>query len=149
LVTLLKLHDVEDAERFVGAIVTRSGLVLSWSDREDLEQFLLVQAWELSLRYEAGGISFSSFAGTTLRLRLVDWQRQRNGRTRWVFRDRVYERPRATLVSLDELDEPLATGSGDPAADSSPDLERLLTTGDRQRAEDLWTLGLQPPRRAA
>jgi DNA-directed RNA polymerase specialized sigma24 family protein len=98
----LKLFDIDDAARFVGAIATRTTFRLTFHDREDLEQFLLVELWRLSERYEPGGISFSTLAGTTLRRRLVDWQRSRFGRTKWQFADHVYERPRVELVSLDD-----------------------------------------------
>lgn len=149
----LALQDVDDAQRFVCAIVTRSGLSLSWSEREDLEQYLLVEAWRLSLRYQPGGISFSTFAGNTLKLRIVDWQRDRYGRSRWQFRDgRVHERERPQLVSLDDerFDlEPLAAWSGDPAADRDETLGRLLADRDRKRAQDIATLGLRPGRRAS
>ena len=72
----LRLHDVDDAEAFCTAIVTRSGLSLSWSDREDLEQFLVVQMWELSLRYDRGDPQypprFAAYATNILRKRVVD-----------------------------------------------------------------------------
>jgi hypothetical protein len=51
----LALWNVDDAQRFVCSIVSRSGLALSWSDREHLEQYLLVECWRLSLRYQPGG----------------------------------------------------------------------------------------------
>jgi hypothetical protein len=101
----------------------------------------------LNLLPRAGGLSFSTLAGTTLRLRVVDWKRRHHGRTRWQFSDRVYERERPQLVSLD-TDDPdgaplasiLGTRAGDPAADCDPDLERLLGTRDSSRARDYETL---------
>jgi DNA-directed RNA polymerase specialized sigma24 family protein len=79
----LALWNVDDAQRFVCAIVSRSGLALSWSEREDLEQYLLVECWRLSLRYQPGGPKdFDGWASRILRVRVVDWTRQRNGRTR-------------------------------------------------------------------
>jgi DNA-directed RNA polymerase specialized sigma24 family protein len=132
----LRLHDVDDAARFVAAIATRSGLKLAYHDREDLEQFLLVECWKLSLRYKPGGGSFSSFAGTTLRLRVVDWTRQRKGRTRWQFSGHTYERERPRLVSLDRLADPLAGSTSDSPADRVATLAGLLPDGDRQSAED-------------
>jgi hypothetical protein len=54
----LSLWDVDDAVAFTAAIANRSGLNLSWSDREDLEQYLLVEIWRLSLRYERGDPQF-------------------------------------------------------------------------------------------
>jgi DNA-directed RNA polymerase specialized sigma24 family protein len=152
----LQLHDIDDAERFVGAIVSRSGFSLSFHDAEDLGEYLLVECWQLSLRYQAGGISFSTWAGNTLRRRSVDWIRQQNGRTIWRFGDgRVHERPRPVLLSLnmdgpdgDRLRSTLDEGVGDPAADCDPDRERLLGGGSRARNRDYAILGLEPPRRA-
>ena len=151
----LKLHGIDDVERFAVAIVHRSGIELSDHDREDLVAYLVAETWQLSVRYQPGGISFSTWAGTTLRKRLVDWQRKRFGRTRFVFHDRIIERPRPQLVSLD-ADDPDGTplgatvGSlaGDPAADRSPDLARLLGAGGRSRAWDYEAFGLEPPGRA-
>jgi DNA-directed RNA polymerase specialized sigma24 family protein len=144
----LQLHDIDDAERFVGAIVTRSGLALNFHDAEDLSEYLLVECWQLSLHYQAGGISFSTWAGNTLRRRSVDWIRQRRGRTIWRFGDgRVHERQLPSFVPFDGLDDALGAGSGDPADSGDSDLGRVATTGDRQRARDLWTLGLEAPRR--
>jgi hypothetical protein len=116
------LLDIRDVESFTGRIVERSGLRLSVEDRDDLHVYLIEECWELSTRFEPSGISFSSYAGTNLRLRVVDWQRRRFGRNRWVFKDRVYERPRVELVSLDadaelgRLDESLAASSMDSDA---------------------------------
>lgn len=74
----LQLHDLRDAEAFVAAIANRSELDLSWSDREDLEQFLLETCWELSLRYDpTQNRSFSAFAVAILKRRVFDWQRSR------------------------------------------------------------------------
>jgi len=149
----LQLWDIDDAERFVAAIVSRSGFSLSFHDREDLEQHLLVEAWRLSLVYTAGGISFSTFAGNTLRHRVVDWERARHGRTVWKFRDRVHIRPRPELVPLDSerdrVEQALAERAGDREADRDADYRRLLAERDRTRTRDLDTLGLEAPRRVA
>jgi DNA-directed RNA polymerase specialized sigma24 family protein len=151
----LQLHDIDDAERFVGTIVSRSGFSLSFHDREDLGEYLLVECWQLSLRYQAGGISFSTWAGNTLRRRSVDWLRQQNGRTIWRFGDgRVHERPRREFVSFDDanardrLDEALAEGNGDSEADRDEALGGLLDARDREADRDYAILGLEPPRRA-
>lgn len=145
----LALWDVDDTAAFVTAIVNRSGLSLSWSDREDLEQYLVVEAWRLSDRYRPGGISFSCWAGTTLRLRCVDWQRQRFGRTKWGAPHYI-ERPRPQSLSFDDLDDsdllggPVGAGGDDLEAGWSPGLARLLRAGDRQRDADLETLRRGP-----
>jgi hypothetical protein len=60
----LPLHDIDNAQGFIRALVGRSGLNLRWDEREDLEQHLLVLLWELSLRFESGGISFATWVGT-------------------------------------------------------------------------------------
>jgi DNA-directed RNA polymerase specialized sigma24 family protein len=151
------LHDVDDAEAFAGAIASRSGLHLNFHEFEELVTYLVEAAWELSLRYRPGGISFSSWAGTTLRLRIIEWRRHRDGRTKWQFANGVvHERPRPAVVSLDDgnsehdsLGVSLAAGAGDPAEGCDPDFERLVEGGGRSLLEDLYILGLEPPRRAA
>jgi hypothetical protein len=148
----LRLHDVDDGVRFAGAIANRSRLELSYHDAEDLRQYLVTELWLLSTRYDpaVSSISFSTWAGTTLRLRVVDWQRQRFGRTKWSFAGRTYERPRPNLVPLDaRLDDALGAGAGDPADGGDLGLARVLDGGDRQRLRDLETLGLDPPRGTA
>jgi DNA-directed RNA polymerase specialized sigma24 family protein len=157
----LQLHDVDDTQRFVATIVNGSGLELSWSDRQDLEQSLLVVAWEISLSYEPGRIrkGFSTWAGIILRRRIVDWQRAKLGRTKWQFRNpdgsiRTYERERPQLVPFDDsardrLEQNQPEGAGDSAAGGDLSLAGLDSEGDRQRARDLELLGLEPPRGAA
>jgi hypothetical protein len=144
------LLGIQDVEAFTGGIVQRSGLHLSVEDREELHVFLIESAWELSRRYEQqpSGITFSSWAGHKLRLRVVDWQRSRFGRTRWTFAGRVHERKLPRLVPLDELDAALDEGASDPADGGDSAFGGLLDGGDRQRARDLDTLGLEAPRRA-
>jgi DNA-directed RNA polymerase specialized sigma24 family protein len=153
----LQLHDVDDTQRFVSAIVSRSGLALSWSDREDLEQSLLVVAWEISLTYEPGRIhkGFSTWAGIILRRRITDWQRSNLGRTKWRFRNpdgsiRTYERERPQLVpfddsALDRLEQSLAERDGDREAGGDLSFAGLDSEGDWQRARDLELLGLEAP----
>jgi hypothetical protein len=153
------LHDVDDAAAFTVAIASRAGLALDFHDREELKQFLLVECWRLSLKYDRGNpqypTRFSVYATNILRRRVVDWQRQRLGRSKWTFSDgRSYERKPTVLVSLDADDsvrgrlvDALGTWSSDPAAGGDPDLGGMAATGDRQRAWDFRTLGLRPPRR--
>jgi hypothetical protein len=134
------LLGIQDVEAFCGRIVERSGLRLSVEDREEFLVFLVEECWLLSTRFQHSRISFSSYAGTNLRLRAVDWQRQRFGRTRWVFKDRVYERPRVELVSLDadggdgELDGPVGGRPLAATADRAPDLARALHSRSRPPA---------------
>jgi hypothetical protein len=155
----LQLHDVRDADAFVSSVIARSAGRLSYDERERLVQFLRIEIWRLAERYEPGGITFSTYAGRTLPRRITDWRRtpEEGGRTFWSFGNgRTYERERPKVVSLDadaslrdRLDSAQSTRSGDPADDCSPDLERLLADGDRQRARDLDTLGLEADRRTA
>lgn len=100
----LELLGIDDVEQFCGFVVQRSGLRLSAHDQEELTVWLIEECWRLSLRYQAGGITFSTWARHTLSRRVVDWQRSRYC-TRWVFKGHVHERPRPQLVSLDADDE--------------------------------------------
>lgn len=139
---VLALYDVDDTTAFVAAIVNRSGLALSWSDREDLEQWLVIQAWELSIKYDSGDPQypprFSVYATNLLRLRVVDWIRQRNGRTRWTNPNgnigAVYERKRTELVSLD-VNDACDDGVGSALAGSS------LDCSERELSDELRLLG--------
>jgi DNA-directed RNA polymerase specialized sigma24 family protein len=155
----LALHDIDDAERFVGSIVGRSGLKLSWDAREDLEQFLLTTAWEISLTFEPrrSSVGFSTYCGTILRRRTHDWVRQKNGRTKWQFRNpdgslRIHERePRPRLVPFDDsardrLEQSLAEGDGDREAGGDLSFAGLDSDGNRPRLSDYEALGLEPPR---
>ena len=134
------LAGIEDVEAFTGRIVERSGLRLSTDDREQLHVYLIEECWELSLKRNPERGAFSVWVGYALRRRAVDWQRTRFGRTRWVFKDRIYERPRVELVSLDadggdsELDGPLRGRPLAATADRAPDLARALR--GRSRAPD-------------
>jgi hypothetical protein len=155
LIRPLPLHNIDDVERFCSDIVRRGNFELSFHEHEELITFLISECWLLSERYEAGRIrkGFSVWAGITLRKRAVEWdQRIRRPRVKWAFRDRVYIRPVPKLVSFDaddslrdRLDETVAARSSDPAADSSPDLERFLEEGDREKARDFDALGLEQP----
>ena len=147
------LFDVRDAEALVAGIANRDGGDLSFHDREDLQQFLLVECWQLSERFEPGrGVSFSTYATTTLRRRVTDSNRGRLGRTVWKFRDRTYERQLPQLVSYERefhhahgrangsdasgdderpsrrLGRALAELSVDGAAHSDPALARVVAT---------------------
>jgi DNA-directed RNA polymerase specialized sigma24 family protein len=147
----LALYDIADTAGFVGAIVNRSGLTLSWSDREDLEQYLLATAWEISLTFEPGkgSVGFSTYAGNILRRRTHDWVRQQNGRTVWKFKGHTYERPPRKLTSLDGPDrdtlvKALAEGNGDREADRDEAVGGLFATRNSERARDYNAMGLEP-----
>jgi DNA-directed RNA polymerase specialized sigma24 family protein len=144
----LTLFDVDDVFGLAHGIVSRSGLHLSWHDREDLVAYLAELAWELSLTYDAGRGSFSNFATVRLRQRTTDWMRQRKGRTVWKFKTHTYVRPRVDLVSLDggrdPLAESLAALDRDLEDGGGPACSGLLADRDRTRARDLGVLGLGP-----
>lgn len=131
------LREIRDVEAFVWAIVGRSKLQSSRDELQDLAAYLIAECWLLGERYEPGGIKFSTWATTTLRLRTIDWMRQRRGRTRWAFAGHVHERERAPVDSLDDrrergLDEPVTGGMLDRGRDSFAADMRALR--DRARA---------------
>jgi hypothetical protein len=137
------LLGIEDVERFCARVIEKSGLALRHEQRDDALAFLISTCWEISTRYEAGRgstASFAGFAATTLRLRLVDWQRKEFGRTRWQFDGHTYERERPALVSLDDdsgdgrLGEVVAGGSLDGDRDRAADQLRLLAIRGRPPA---------------
>jgi hypothetical protein len=140
------LYDIDDVERFTASIVQRSRFKLDAHERDELHAYLIETAWELSRDFRPGGISFSTYAGGTLRLRCVDWHRSRFGRQRWVFRDRIYERPRVELVSLDADDsehdrlESTFTGGGldDGEHRMADQLRDLQTRSRRPGGRDDW-----------
>jgi hypothetical protein len=72
----LQLHDVQDVEaRIAGAISSSSHVAgLRPHEREDLCAYLIGIAWELSIAYDParGRVTFSSYLGTTARLRIID-----------------------------------------------------------------------------
>ena len=146
----LQLYDVRDAEAFVAAIANRSQLGVGPDDSEDLRQYLLTELWVLSTRYEPGGVNFSAWAIATLRLRVIDWQRQRFGRRRWKFSGRTYERPRVETVSYDDelaadsMGATLASDGSDVAADWLAPSGGLLAERDRERVGTFELLGLGP-----
>ena len=143
----LALWNVDDASAFCWAIVKRTGLGLDHYDAEDLHQYLFVELWRLSLRFQPGGPDFDGWAARILKLRVTDWTRQRNGRTRWAFKGHVHERTRPKFVSLDSgLGDAEPSRSGDPEDDCASDLQRVLRSGSSTRARDYAALGIRPPR---
>ncbi len=144
---VLALHDVADTEHFCARILQRKGLD-QHHDAEDILAWLIELTWELSLSYRPGGITFSTWAGTTLRRRLVDRIRTTEGRTVWKFSTHTYTRQRPVVVSIDEpsghrngeiyestpnagLHDTLRTRAVDDPADRATSLDGLLRTGHR------------------
>jgi hypothetical protein len=80
----LELHGV-DAERLSRALddaLRQRGAFLRPHEYDDALAFLLSVTWELGERWEPGrgGVSFSTFAYRTLRLRVIDfWRREYGG----------------------------------------------------------------------
>src|ERR1043166_9721818 len=101
----LVLHDVRDAEALAAFVIGRSGLELSEQDNEELLTYLIETMWEMSLHYDNNGIRFSTWATSTLKRRVVDWQRGNGGRTKWQFANRTYERQLPSFVALDDREE--------------------------------------------
>lgn len=139
--------------------------------REDLLADLIAYTWELSLRYDVDTdrrISqargrrpgFEGWATYWLRLRLIDWIRKTEGRTRWAFsgtssinpgyRGKIYERERPIVVSLDgELAESLESRRLDSAPHSDPDFRGALDRGDSPAAWEAVQMGARAPGRAS
>ena len=143
----LSLLGIDDVDGFCFRLVQRSGLELSRTDFDDLHAWLIEECWILSLRFEPGPASFSSYAGARLRLRVVDWKRQQQGgRTVWRFKDRVHTRTPPVVVSLDgpdgdSLGPSLATDAGDLAPDRDETRRRLHVERVRYRDRDFSELG--------
>jgi DNA-directed RNA polymerase specialized sigma24 family protein len=144
------LHDVDDVEALLARAVSRSRFAASLraDERDDLLAWLFEVAWKLSESFDPSRGSFSGLLYGAAQRRTIDWQRSCY-RTRWQFAGRTYERPRPTLVPLDTgLDGALGSWPGDPADGGDLGLAGVLGSGDRQRARDLETLGIEQPRRA-
>ncbi len=78
-----------DLEKLARAAIRDSGLRLSWDREEDLLAELLLVAWELSEKHDEQRYAGQFPAGCyrRLRLRIIDWVRKTEGRTRWQFVD--------------------------------------------------------------
>ena len=169
----LALHDIHDVEAFCTTIAKGRNRQHNHHEQEDLIAWLIEECWILSTRYQPGGITFSTWARTTLQKRVHDHIRQRDGRTTWKFKNHTHTRTRPHLVSLDNptwmdgRDEEARTTIGldyysraglghsvtgqplDPEIHRSPDLMRLLRTRDRTRPRPDNTMGQRTPRAAA
>lgn len=149
----LQLHDVRDVEALVQSTIDGSGRYVASlrpHERDDLAAYLIGVAWELSLTYNParGRVSFSSFLGTTARLRIIDWLRKERGRSKWQFADGTYERERPQLVSLDaddsehgDLGAALAGSSVDGGESGFTDELRALRARGRRPSRRIHPLG--------
>jgi RNA polymerase sigma factor (sigma-70 family) len=112
------LRDVRDvpalARRALESRMSEWGATLNPDDKEDALAFLIATAWELERSFrEDVGIAYSTYCFRMLRLRLVDWYRDR-------FRDARYggrDCPRCDAGELDgaECHECHGTGKVGPA----------------------------------
>lgn len=136
----LALHDIQDVEAFTATILQRNRRTTATEDHEDIHAWLIETCWELSLIYRPDNatVRFSTYARTTLTYRLTDYIRTRNGRTRWQFKDRTYERPRPTLISLDdpELEHAHQRRTMDPPERSDPSFVRALYSRTSRPPQD-------------
>jgi DNA-directed RNA polymerase specialized sigma24 family protein len=146
----LQLHDIKDVFAYCATIIHRCRPHLQPQDHQDLHAYLIATCWELSRDFSPGHITFSTWAGNTLRQRLVDWERQQHGRTTWQFKDRTYHRPQPTLIPYNP-----DTLAGHPhwtsnlAPDSHQDHRRIQTDRDRHRTRDLQIIRQHTHRKAA
>jgi DNA-directed RNA polymerase specialized sigma24 family protein len=156
----LQLHDIRDVEAYCRTLLQNARLEITQHDAEDALAYLVETAWELSTKEpRQWHTSFSGWLTPLLRLRIIDWQRQRYGRITWTFRD--YERdtgrrpqnltrPRPSIHSLDDqLADPHATSTMGNPEHRDPDLVRLLTRRASPNAGPYKNLGRKPTHRAA
>jgi hypothetical protein len=146
----LVLFDIRNVEAFCEEAITKSGVhEFGYLDHDDLLSELVEFCWEISGGYDPAKASFSTYATHRTRRFIVDWKRGQF-RTRWVFRDHTYERPRPSFVPYDsELAGTLELQSLDRQVDRSPDLMRALGAGSGKPARGDDPLGEAPTRAAA
>jgi DNA-directed RNA polymerase specialized sigma24 family protein len=138
----LTLHGIRDTEAFCTHILQNAKLQLTEHDRQDLLTYLIEECWILSTRYQPGGITFSTYAGHTLRNRITDWLRTNK-------QDHRYP-TRYTLHPLDnQLDHTHTTSPLDHPEHRDPDLLRLLRDRHRPGDRPYTNLGQSTTRRAA
>jgi hypothetical protein len=136
------------AARVLTAYCRRKG-ELNPSDREDALAYLVATGWELSLTFDPErGVPFDSYAYSILSLRVTDWLRKDEGRTRWQFAGHTYERERPKVLSLDapahahdaeghSLGQTLAGSISHSTTDPDPDdAARLLAESRRRQDRD-------------
>jgi hypothetical protein len=148
----LSLHDIRDVEQFTGRIIDRVRRDLTDQDNEDLWAYLIALTWELSLRYDRGDqpSCFSNYAAIVLKRRVVDWQRSRDGRTKWQFADRTHIRELPTFHPLeDRQDEPDPSQSMDNEVDRFSDLLGLQRKRSSRIPQRDNGMGKAPAREAA
>jgi hypothetical protein len=148
---VLTLHDIRDTEAYCAAVIKRSRLKLTPTQHEDLLAYLVEEAWLLSTTYDPGNPQypprFSVIAGQRLPLRIIDWQRQRHGRTHWQFKDSTYQRDIPTFIPLDHpLVNTHTYGPLDDQTHSRTDQQRLHHNRDRTNDRPYPNLDRTPAR---
>jgi len=120
----LRLHDIDDVEAFSAYLINRQRRDgYNGYDYEELLTWFIESTWKLSLRYDPErGSSFRNFVAS--KLRVASWERERFGRTRWVFSSHVYERPRPTFVPIE--DRPELADTGIPADSAAGGFSHVL-----------------------
>ena len=73
----VRLHDIEDVDRYVGGVIRNRFVRCSSSEREELELEGLAILYELEQRWN-GCDSFRGFASSRLGFRLIDARRRLN-----------------------------------------------------------------------
>jgi hypothetical protein len=111
----------------------RLARLLREHDHEDAVAYLVQTCWQRSQRYDSErGWSFSKWAYNILRLRVVDWYRQRFHDQRFGPADQPLSRDAAATDDGHPLGELVAAWKGDPEEDFGPAPRGLLEAGDCQ-----------------
>ena len=151
------LHDIADVEAFTARIIDRRNLELAWHDHEDLHAYLVETCWELSTtKPRPWRRSFSGWVQPLLILRVVDWRRQRYGRTRQTGsrfdRNPQWNQDRTLPVFVpidDRPNEPIDPVTVDTGAYSDTDARRLLRERCSQNPRSHSGMGTVKDARAA
>lgn len=124
------------------------GRVRPEEERDDLLQHLFMEAWRAVGRFDATRNDLEPFLYRVLYHKPDDWLRKYHGRTRWQFRDSIYEREPERPLSLDapwgddgdgdarSLGDLVASSDRADEADRHEVLEWLDNTRDRACARD-------------
>lgn len=146
----LTIGNIQDVEGYCNRVIERHRPGLHQQTREDLLAYLIATTWELHQRHRPGTLPFSAYAHAQLPLRIVDWQRTRDGRTTWKFDGYTSRRPtRPTHASLDELGDTLPPSMVDDPAHRDTDPMRLLRDRDREGETPYPPLDPTPAHHAA
>jgi DNA-directed RNA polymerase specialized sigma24 family protein len=133
----LELWDIRDAEAYCAGLLRNAKLNLTTDDHEDALAYLIETAWELSTKDpQPWRTSFSGWLTPILRLRIVDWQRQRHGRSTWQFKNHTYQRARPELVSYEAEANVHSRNEGNNTDRYTDRLARAITETHRDPPRD-------------